>query len=156
MIQLSPQIATVGVGSRPEKISLISIFATRQQLVLLLGVTTLLLVGQLITGTGAVVAFLFAAAILFGMLSVLAGGGLRSAFGCLNAILIGKFLLFGIAVQLILLEPADVTLRSPETTGLVMATGFLGLFIGTIVQSRFSCPQCWSINQPTSDDMLLA
>jgi hypothetical protein len=155
MIQVSPPIATVGFNSRPEDISSISTFATREQLLLLLGVTALFLVGQLVTGTDMAVAFLFATAILFGMLSVLAGGGLRSAFGCLNAILIGKFLLFGIAVKLILLEPADGTLRSPETTGLVMATGFFGLFIGTMVQSRFYCPQYWSMNRPTSDDMLL-
>ncbi len=156
MMHVSPQIAIDSFCSRPERVSIFSISTTRQQLVLLLGITAVLLVGQLFTGTSVVVAFLFAIAILFGMLSVLAGGGLRSAFGCLNAILIGKFLLVGIAMKLILLEPADVTLRSPETTGLVMATGFLGLFIGTIVQSRFSCPQYWSMNRPTSDDMLLA
>jgi hypothetical protein len=156
MMHVSPQIAIDSFGSRPERVSIFSISATRQQLVLLLGITAVFLVGQLFTGTSVVVAFQFAIAILFGMLSVLAGGGLRSAFGCLNAILIGKFLLFGIIMKFILLEPADVTLRSPETTGLVMATGFLGLFIGTIVQSRFSCPQYWSMNRPTSDDMLLA
>src|SRR6266404_5991239 len=156
MMHVSPQIAIDSFCSRPERVSIFSISTTRQQLVLLLGITAVLLVGQLFTGTSVVVAFLFAIAILFGMLSVLAGGGLRSAFGCLNAILIGKFLLVGIAMKLILFEPADITLRSPETTGLVMATGFLGLFIGTVVQSRFSCPQYWSLNRPTSDNMLLA
>jgi hypothetical protein len=156
MVQLSPRLATVGFDSRQEKISLISILVTRQQLVLLLGVTALLLVGQLVTGTGVVVAFLFAAAILFGMLSVLAGGGLRSAFGFLNAILIGKFLLLGVAGKVLLLEPADGTLRAPQTTALVMAAGFLGLFIGTKVQSSFACPRYWSMNRPITNDMLLA
>src|SRR5712664_3448135 len=128
----------------------------RQQLVAVLAITVFYLAGQLFNGTEPAVAALFALAILCGMLSIFAGGGLRSASGCLNAILIGKFLLIGIIIKFLFLEPADVTLRSPETTGLVMATGFLGLFIGTIVQSRFSCPQYWSMNRPTSDDMLLA
>lgn len=156
MMNVSSQIAIDSFGSGPERVSIFSISATRQQLVLLLGITAVLLVGQLITGTDVVVAFEFAIAILFGMLSVLAGGGLRSAFGCLNAILIGKFLFLGVAGKVLLLEPADGTLRAPQTTALVMATGFLGLFIGTKVQSSFSCPRFWSMNRPTSDDMLLA
>lgn len=147
MSNVSEQIATVG-SSGPT-------FATRKQLVLVLGVTALLLVGQLATGTEMVVAFLFAVAILFGMLAVFAGGGFRSAFGCLNAILICKFLIFGLFLKLILLEPADGTLRSPETTGLVMAIGFLGLLIGTTVQSLFYCPQYCSMNRSTGNDVIL-
>src|SRR5580704_16233220 len=156
MNQLSPPMATVAFVSHPKKFSQLSIFATRRQLVLSLGVTALLLVGQVITGTGVFVAFLFAAAVLFGLLSVLAGGGLKSAFGCLNAILISKFLLYGIALKLVLFEPADVTLKSPETTGLVMAAGFLGLFIGTLAQSCCSCPQYFAMTRPNSDNMLLS
>ena len=129
---------------------------TRQQLLLVLGITAFYLVGQLLVGTGVSVAFLFALAILFGMLAVFAGGGLGSAIGCLNALLIGKFLLFAIAVKIILLEPADGTLAAPQTTALVMATGFGGLFLGTMVQSHWYCPQSCSMNQPFSLRMLLA
>jgi hypothetical protein len=114
------------------------------------------LVAQLLVGTEVTVAFLFALAILFGTLSIFAAGGLKSAFGFLNAILIGKFLLFGIAVKILLLQPADMSLEAPRTTALVMAIGFGGLFLGTTVQSHLSCPQQWSLNRPFSADMLLS
>jgi hypothetical protein len=128
----------------------------RRRLVLVLAVAAFYLVGQLLTGTSLIVATLFAVAILFGLLSVFAGGGLKSAFGCLNAVLIGKFLLFGITVNFILLAPSDGTLRAPQTTALVMATGFLGLFVGTVVQSRLACRTDLSLNRPTSNSMVLS
>jgi hypothetical protein len=123
---------------------------------LVLVTTAFYLVGQLLAGTEIAVASLFALAIMFGTLSIFAGGGLRSAFGCLNAILVGKFLLFGIAIKILLNEPADGTLAAPLTTALVMAIGFGALFMGTTVQSRLSCPQNWSMNRPFSDDMLIS
>src|SRR6266404_5496087 len=129
---------------------------TRQQLVAVLAMTFFYLAGQLWNGTEPAVAALFALAILCGTLSIFAGGGLRYASGCLNAILIGKFLLIGIAIKIILLEPADRTLFAPRTTALVMAIGFAGLLVGTIIQSHVYCPQSLSMNQPFSDRMLLS
>jgi hypothetical protein len=135
--------------------SRVSILATRQQLILLLGIPAVLLVGQLATGTNTVVAFLFTSAVLFGIGAVLAGGGFRSAFGCLNAILIGKLMVFGLVLKIMLGQSADGPLRSPLTTSLVMAVGFLALFMGTALQSRLYCPQRFSINKPISDGVLL-
>jgi hypothetical protein len=129
---------------------------TRQQIVLSLGITAVYLVGQLLTGTSTVVAALFCTAILFGLLSVYAGGGLRSAFGCLNAILIAKFLLFGVAIKILVLEPADGTLAAPALTAAVMALGFAGLFVGTMLQAKLFCPQDVSLNRPLNDSMLLS
>ena len=99
---------------------------------------------------------MFTIAILFGLLAVFAGGGLGSAFGCLNAILISKFLLFGIAIKIALLQPADSNLSAPQTTALVMAIGFFGVFIGTLLQSRIACPGSLSLDRPYSDRMLLS
>lgn len=129
---------------------------TRQQLLIVFSITAFYWVGQLLTRTDEVVAWLFAMAIFFGILSVLAGGGLRFAFGCLNALLIGKFLLFGLAVKIILLEPADSTLLAPRVTASVMALGFLGLFLGTTLQSIFPSPRFCSMNRPLSDRMFLS
>src|ERR1700685_1923503 len=109
---------------------------TRTQLTLVLTITGFYLTGQLLVGTDALVAFLFATAILLGLLSVFAGGGLTSACGCLNAVLIGKFLLFGIALKIILRQPADDTLTAPAATAAVMTLGFMGVLTGTIIQSR--------------------
>ena len=131
-------------------------FVIRDGLLLTLVISAIYWLGQLLTGTNVAVASLFAVAILFGILSIFAGGGLRSAFGCLNAILIGKFLLFGIAIKILLLEPADGPLAAPRTTAWVMAIGFAGLWLGTWLQSRFSCPEVLSLNRPFSDRMLLA
>jgi hypothetical protein len=129
---------------------------TRNQLTLVLVVTGFYLTGQLMVGTDALVASLFAIAILFGLLSVLAGGGLASAFGCLNAILIGKFLLFGIATKILFMQPADDRLNAPAATALVMAIGFAGLFVGTLAQAYLPCTQSLSINRALSDGMLLS
>ncbi len=129
---------------------------TRTQLLMALAITSFYLVGQLLTGTDILVSVLFAVAILFGTLSVSAGGGLASAFGFLNAILIGKFLLLGVAVKILLFEPADRPLNAPHATAFVMALGFWGLFLGTTLQSRLSCPQYLSMNRPFGDRMLLS
>jgi len=129
---------------------------TQNQLILVLAVTMLYLIGQLLVGTDALVASLFAVAIFFGLLSVFAGGGLASAFGCLNAILIGKFLLFGVAIKILFIQPADDRLNAASTTALVMALGFSGLFIGTLIQARLPCPQSLSMNRALSDRMLLS
>ena len=129
---------------------------TRQQLLLALAITAFYLVGQLLAGTEIAIASLFSLAILFGTLSIFAGGGLTSAFGCLNAILVGKFLLFGIAIKILLLEPAGGTLSAPRTTAWVMVLGFAGLLVGTATQSRLACPQSWSMNRVLSDRMLLS
>jgi hypothetical protein len=127
---------------------------TRNELILIVTVTLLYLIGQLLTGTDPVVASLFSIAIFFGALSVFAGGGLASAFGCLNAILIGKFLLFGIAVKIALCQPSDDSLSAPPTTALVMALGFIGLFVGTLIQHRLPCPRFLSMNRPLGDRLL--
>lgn len=128
----------------------------RQQIVLLLTTTVSYFIGQVLTGTDATVAALFATAILFGMLSVVVAGGLASAFGSLNALLIGKFLLFGVALKIILLEPADNTLNSPMATGLVMALGFFGLLLGTGISVYLPRPKWCSFNRPYSDRTLLS
>jgi hypothetical protein len=145
-----------GFGQRLGKSSPFALPFTREQLVFVLGLAALFLVGQLVTGTSVEVASLFGVAVLFGMLAVFAGGGLRSAFGCLNAVLVGKFLLIGITIKMLVLEPADGTLKAPLTTASVMAIGFLGLFLGTLVQSRIACPEYFSMNRPISDRMLLS
>src|SRR5271167_2760070 len=129
---------------------------TRPQLILTLAITACYLVGQLLVGTEAVVATLFSLAILFGTLAIYEGGGLKSAFGCLNAVLIGKFLLLGIALKIILLEPSESRLAAPQTTAWVMAIGFFGLYLGTMIQSGLHRPPTFSMNRPLSDDMLLS
>jgi hypothetical protein len=129
---------------------------TRQQLILILAIASLYFIGQIVAGTDTAIAVLFAVAILFGILAIFAGGGLRSALGCLNAILIAKFLLIGIAIKILLLQPADQTLDAPHTTALVMALGFGGVLVGTLIQSRLYCPQSWLINQLFSMPMLLS
>jgi hypothetical protein len=130
--------------------------ATRRQLLLILVISFSYLLGQLFVGTNVVVAFLLTIAILFGLLAIFAGGGLQSAFGCLNAILISKFLLIGVAIKILVLEPADGTLYAPVTTSAVMALGFFGVFLGTTIQSLIPCPVRWSVNRPFSAQMLLS
>jgi len=139
-----------------KKAGILSIPVTQKQLVMVLGTSAIYTLGELLTGTSVMVAALFGVAILFGMLAIFAGGGLKSAFGCLNAILIGKFLLFGLALKIFLLEPADGTLKAPETTAWVMALGFLGLFLGTHIQSRFSVTKYLLLDGPKDDEMLLS
>jgi hypothetical protein len=129
---------------------------TRQQLILTFSIAAFCTLAQMLAGTAALVAVLFGIAALFGTLAVFAGGGLKSAFGCLNAILIGKFLLFAIGIKFLMFEPADGPLHAPVTTGVVMALGFAGLLAGTLLQSRVSCPQTWSLNRPFSPPMLLS
>ncbi len=135
---------------------IINMRATRRQIVVVLLMSLGYLVGQLLVHTNVVVSFLLTIAILFGMLAIFAGGGLQSAFGCLNAILISKFLLIGVAIKILVLEPADGTLYAPLTTSAVMALGFFGVFLGTTVQSYIPCPQGWSVNKPFSAQMLLS
>src|ERR1700730_1369552 len=130
--------------------------ATRRQIVLVLIIAFSYLLGQLLVRTGVLVSFLLATAILFGLLAIFAGGGLQSAFGCLNAIFISKFLLIGVAIKILLLEPADGTLYAPITTSAVMALGFFGVFLGTIIQSHMPCTERWSVNRPFSAQMLLS
>jgi hypothetical protein len=109
--------------------------------ILLLATSLMYFVGQIVVGTSVYVAFLFSAAILFGLYSVWVAGGLLTAFGALNGILIAKFLLIGIALKVIILDPADRTLLAAENTGAVMAIGFLGLLIGTMIQRSLPAPQ---------------
>ena len=149
-----PETAQVFVA--PGRVRPYSMLINRKELVVVLAITSFYLLGQILTGTEPAVASLFCLAILFGVLSIFAGGGLRSAYGCLNAILIAKFLLIGIAIKIILLQPADGTLNAPRTTALVMAIGFAGLFVGTMIQSQLHCPQFWSMNRPISNRMLLS
>lgn len=129
---------------------------TRQQLILALATASLTFAAQLLARTSAEVAALFSIAIFFGIMSVFAAGGLQSAFGCLNAILIGKFLLVGVVLKSLILEPSDGPLHAPETTALVMAIGFTGLFVGTAVQARLYCSQTFSLNQTFDLRMLFS
>ena len=112
--------------------------------------------GQLATGTGVYAALLFTAAICFGLYSVWAAGGLLSAFGALNAILIGKFLLIGIALKILIGEPADSNLLAPESTAGVMALGFLGLLLGTRLQRHLPARRTALIPEIHSAEMYLA
>jgi hypothetical protein len=157
---MSNAISHISVASSgivvPRGRAAVSEVATQRDLIVVLAATGVYLVGQLLVGTSVVVAFLFAAAILFGLLAVLAGGGLRCAFGCLNAVLIVKFLIFGVTLKLLLLEPVDATLRAPQTSAAAMALGFAGLLAGTFVQSRLACNSKLSMNRPISDAMLLS
>jgi hypothetical protein len=98
---------------------------------LIFGTAFLYCIGQLCTGTDPYVALLFSLAILFGLCSIRAAGGFRTAFGTLNAIIVAKFLLIGIALKVLILDPSDRNLLSPESTAAVMALGFLGLLAGT-------------------------
>lgn len=131
-------------------------FSNPRQLLISFLVSAVYWTGQVMVRTDLRVASLFAAAIFFGILSVSAGGGMGSALGCLNGILIGKFLLIGVAIKILLLEPADGTLSTPQTTAWVMALGFLGLYLGTVIQSNLMCPQSFSLNRPLSNQMLLS
>ena len=127
-----------------------------QDHILILATSLLYFLGQLATGASVYVAFLFSAAILFGLYSVWCAGGLFTAFGALNAILIAKFLLIGIALKILVLDPADRNLLSPESTAAVMALGFLGLLIGTAIQHRLPAPRTPFIPGIGSANMYLA
>jgi hypothetical protein len=96
---------------------------------------------QLAVGTDFRVAILFSLAIVFGLAAVQAGGGFRSAFGILNAVLLADFLLIGIFLKVLMGEPADTNLYSPVTTALVMAFGFLGLWIAATAVKQFPKPK---------------
>jgi len=47
-------------------------------------------------------------------------------------------------------------LNAPAATALVMAIGFGGILLGTLVQAHLRCPQSLSINRALSDGMLLS
>jgi hypothetical protein len=96
---------------------------------------------QLAVGTDFRVAILFTLAIVFGLGAVRAAGGLRCAFGILNAVLLATFLLAAILLKVLMGEPADTNLYSPVTTSLVMALGFLGLWIATAALLRLPRPK---------------
>jgi hypothetical protein len=95
---------------------------------------------QLAVGSDFRVVILFTLAIVFGLGAVHAGGGLRSTLGILNAILLGEFLLIAIALKVLLMEATDHNLYSPITTSMVMAFGFLGLWIATAAVQRAPRP----------------
>jgi hypothetical protein len=128
---------------------------TRSQVVLTIILTASSLAGQIVAGTNGKVAVLFSCAILFGILSIFAGGGLTSIFGFLNAILIGKFLLVAVALKSIMGEPTDGPLRSPFTTGWVMAVGFFGVWLATALQSQLRTPDSLLLGKTFSMQMLL-
>jgi len=109
--------------------------------ILMMSVPALYLGGQLATGTGVYVACLFSLAILFGLCAIEAAGGLLTSFGALNAVLIGKFLMIGLILKTAIWDPADKNLFAPESTAAVMAVGFLGLMLGTLLQSHLPRPK---------------
>lgn len=127
-----------------------------QNHILVLSVSSMYLVGQLATGTSVYVASLFSVAILFGLYSVWAAGGLFSAVGALNAILIAKFLMIGIVLKIVMWDPADKNLSAAESTAVVMAIGFLGLWIGTSIQRHLPAPRDPFIPQITHPRMYVA
>ncbi len=131
-------------------------FTTKRTLLAVLLVTGIYWLGQALAHTDLIVATLFAIAVLFGILAVYAGGGMGSTLGCLNGVLIGKFLLIGVAIKILVRQSADGPLSAPRTTAWVMALGFIGLFLGTIIQSRVPCPQSFSLNRPLNNQMLLS
>ncbi len=112
-----------------------------QNHILVLSVSIMYLVGQLATGTSAYVASLFSLAILFGLYSAWAAGGLFTAVGALNAILVAKFLLIGIVLKIMIWDPADKNLLAADSTAAVMAIGFLGVWIGTLIQRYLPAPR---------------
>lgn len=103
--------------------------------------SAILFVGQLITGTQIVVAFLFSLAIYFGLCASFATGSWHSTLGLLNLIIISKFLIFGIVVKTLFLQPADDILLAPVETSMVAALGYAGVLIGTIIQQRLPLPR---------------
>jgi hypothetical protein len=62
----------------------------------------------------------------------------------------------GVLLKSLTVQPSDGPLQAPETTALVMALGFAGLFVGTALQSRLYCPPTFSMNQPFNLPMLLS
>jgi hypothetical protein len=131
-------------------------FPSPRQILVTSLISACYLIGQLLTQTDLQVAGMFSIAIFFGVLSVFVGGGIASAAGCLNGILISKFLLIGLAIKILMLQPADIPLSSPRTTACVMALGFFGLCLGTLLQANLACPRSLSLNRPLSDQMLLS
>jgi hypothetical protein len=100
------------------------------------------LLGQLVLGTDLAVALLLTLAIGFGLASVGAAGGLRTAFGMLNAVMVTKFILLAVFLKILLGEPADTNLYSPLTTSLVMAAGFLGLWLAMVLKRFLPALKC--------------
>jgi hypothetical protein len=122
----------------------------------MLSVPALYFAGQVAMGTGVYVACLFSLAILFGLYSVWAAGGLLTGFGALNAILVAKFLMIGIVLKMLIQDPADKNLLSPESTAAVMAIGFLGLLLGTVAQRALPSPRVPLIPEVDGSRMYLA
>src|SRR5947209_16572009 len=114
------------------------------------------LLGQLIAGTSGVIASLLTAAIACGLYSVSIAGGILSAAGLLNAILTAYFLLVGVALKIIMMEPAEKNLLAPETTATVMALGFFGLLIGTWIHRQLPVPRLSPISGVSDTRMYLA
>jgi hypothetical protein len=119
-------------------------------------VSAIYFAAQMATGTDVYAASLFSAAIFFGLYSVRAAGGLTSAPGILNASIITKFLLIAIVLKVISGQAADSNLYSPLSTPAVMALGFLGLLIGTSIQSKLPSPKRPLVQRPEGSDIYLA
>ena len=88
---------------------------------------------MLITGTDIWDACLLTVAVAFGLMSVTAGGGIKTVPGLLNFVLILKFILIAVVLKTVTFQAADSNLRAPRTTAWVMAVGFFGLYIGTVI-----------------------
>lgn len=97
--------------------------------------------GQVAVGTNTAVATLFSAAILCGLYAVQAGGGLRSVPGLLNAVILTRLLLVGIALKVFTAQPIEQNLRAPVVTAAVMALGFFGLLLGSLLYRALPHPR---------------
>src|SRR5205085_7441965 len=66
------------------------------------------------------------------------------------------FLLVGVALKIIMMEPAEKNLLAPETTATVMALGFFGLLIGTWIHRQLPVPRLSPISGVSDTRMYLA
>ena len=112
--------------------------------------STIVFVGQLITGTQTQTALFFSIAIFFGLCAVFATGKWYSMLGLLNFAIIFKHLLFGIILKIIFLQPSDSPLFAPLESSMVAAIGFAGVLLGTLIQQKLPIPKTRLI-YPISD-----
>jgi len=88
---------------------------------------------MMVTGTDGINASLLALAVWFGLIAVDAAGGIKSAPGLLNFVMIFKFLLVALTIKILTFQAADSNLKAPRTTSEVMAVGFAGLYLGSLL-----------------------
>ena len=102
-----------------------------------LGAALLLLVLQLLSGTGPVYALLVFALLFATYTGVRWAGGLNTLFGLMIFYLLLQHVLIAQIAKVIFWEPADSTLRRPIETMGVYAVGMASLAIGVRLANRF-------------------